>query len=91
MGYSLKEKKSITINNAFQKGFKKSNCKPSNIWVDKGSEFCDRSVKSWLEKNYVEMHSVNNEGKSVVAKKFIRTLTHNLLIHDCNIKKCLYS
>ena len=35
----LKDKKDITITNAFQKILKESNRKPNKIWVDKGSEF----------------------------------------------------
>ena len=35
----LKDKKGITITDAFQKMLKKSNRKPNKIWVDKGSEF----------------------------------------------------
>ena len=31
----------------------------------KGSEFYNRSMKSWLEKNDIEMYSTHNEGKSV--------------------------
>ena len=34
----LKDKKGITITNAFQKFLKESNRKPNKIWVDKGSE-----------------------------------------------------
>ena len=30
--------------------FKKSNPKPNKIWLDKGSEFCNRLIKSWLDK-----------------------------------------
>ena len=33
----LKDKKGVTINNAFQKILKESDRKPSKIWVDKGS------------------------------------------------------
>ena len=36
--------------------------------------FTNRSIKSWLEKNDIEMYSAHNEGKSAVAQKFIRTL-----------------
>ena len=36
--------------NAFQKILKESNGKPYNIWVEKGSEFYNRSMKSWLKK-----------------------------------------
>ena len=31
-------------------------------------------MKSWLEKNVMEMYSTHNERKSVVAERFIRTL-----------------
>ena len=46
---------------------KKSKRKPNRIWVDKCGEFYNRSMKSWLEKNDIEMYSTNNEGKSVVV------------------------
>ena len=29
-------------------------------------------MKSWVEKNAVEMYSTHNEGKSVIAERFIR-------------------
>ena len=51
-----------------------SKCKPNKIWVDKGSEFCNRSMKSCLQDNNIEMYSTHNEGKSVVAERFIRTV-----------------
>ena len=70
----LKGKKVITINNAFQKILDKSNRKPNKIWVDKGREFYNRSMKSWLQDNNLEMYSIYNEGKSAVAERFIRTL-----------------
>ena len=70
----MKDKKGITITNAFQKILKESNRKPNKTWVDKGSKFCNRSIKSCLEKNEIEMYSTHNEGKSVVAERFIRNL-----------------
>ena len=42
----LKNKKGITITNAFQKFLKESNRKPNKIWLDKGSEFYNKSMKS---------------------------------------------
>ena len=39
----LKDKKGVIIVNAFQKILKESNRKPNEIWVDKGSEFCNNS------------------------------------------------
>ena len=49
---TLENKKCITISNAFQKILDESNGKPKKIWVDKSSEFYNRSTKSWLEKKY---------------------------------------
>ena len=46
----LKDKKGVSIVNAFQSILKKSNRKANKIWVDKDSEFYNRSMKSWLEK-----------------------------------------
>ena len=36
--------------------------------VDKGREFYNRSMKSLLEDNGIEMHSIQNEGKYAVAE-----------------------
>ena len=44
----LMDKKGITITYAFQKIIDESNRKPRKIWVDEDSEFCNRSIKSWL-------------------------------------------
>ena len=46
----LKNKKGITVTDAFQKILDESKRESNKIWVDKGSEFYDRSIKSWLEK-----------------------------------------
>ena len=35
-------------------------------------------MKSWLEKNDIEMYSTHNEGKSVVAERFIRTFKNRI-------------
>ena len=70
----LKDKKGITITNAAQKILKESNRKPNEIWVDKGSEFYNSSMKSLFAENDIEMYSTYNEGKSVVVERFIRTL-----------------
>ena len=33
-------------------------------------------MKSWREKNDIEIYSTRNEEKSVIAERFIRTLKH---------------
>ena len=85
----LKDKKGIAITNTFQKFIDESKCKPNKIWVNKGSEFSNRSIKSWLEKNAIEMYSTHNGGKSVIAERFIRTLLWRYFISDLKGKKWL--
>ena len=48
--------------------------KPNKIWVDKGSEYYNRSMKLFLQNNDVEMYSMHNEEKFVFAGRFIRAL-----------------
>ena len=58
-----------------------SNCKPSKIWVFKGSKFYNELFKSWLQDNYIEIYSTINEGKSVVAERFIRILKNKIYMY----------
>ena len=58
----LKDKKGISIVNAFNKIIKQSNRKPNEIWVDQGSEFYNRVFKKWLSDNDIIMYSTFNEG-----------------------------
>ena len=70
----LKDKKGISVVNAFNKIIKQSNSrKPTKICVDQGSEFYNNVFKKWLSDNDIIMYSTYNEGKSVVAERFIRT------------------
>ena len=50
----LKDKKGVSIVDAFQKILKESNRKPNKIWIDKGSEFYNNSFKKWLKDNDIE-------------------------------------
>ena len=53
----LKDKKGISIVNAFNEIIKQSNRKPNKIWVDQGSEFYNRVFKKWLSDNDIIMYS----------------------------------
>ena len=46
-------------------------------------------MKSWLEKSDTEMHSTN-EGKSVVAEGFIRTLKNKIYKFKTSVSKNVY-
>ena len=85
----LKDKKGICIVKAFQIILKQSNRKPNKIWVDKGSEFY-AYFKKWLRDNDIVMYSTHNEGKSVVAERFIGTLKSKIYKYMTSISKNVY-
>ena len=87
---SLKDKKGISVTNGFDKITKQSGAKPNKIWVDQGSEFYSNAFKKWLSDNDIIMHSTYNEGKSVVAERFIRTLKNKLYKHMTTTGKNVY-
>ena len=64
--------------------------KTNKTQVDKGSEFYNNSFKKWLKDNDNEMYSMHNEGKSVVAERFIRTLKTKIYRYMTAISKNLY-
>ena len=74
----MKGQKCITINNTYQKILKESNRKSNKIWVDKGSECYNRSIKSFSQNNNIEMYSMHSKGKSVVTERFIRTFKNKM-------------
>ena len=86
----LKDKKGISIVNAFQKILHKSGRKPNKIWVDKGSEFYNNSFRKWLKDNYIEIYSIHNKRKSVVAERFIRKLMTKIYKYRTAISKNVY-
>ena len=96
----LKDKKGISIVSAFNKIIKQSNrrakgasaqhVKPNKIWVDQGGEFYNHVFKKWLSDNDIIMYSTFNEGKSVVAERFIRTLKNELYKHMTATGKNIY-
>ena len=50
----LKDKKGVSIVDAFQKILDKSRRKPNKIWVGKGSELYNNSFKKWLKDDDIE-------------------------------------
>ena len=86
----LKDKKGISIVNSFIKIIKQSHRKPNKTWVDQGSEFYNRVFRKWLSDNDIIMYSTFNEGKSVVAERFIGTLRNKLYKHMTATGKNVY-
>ena len=84
-----KDKKEISIVNAFQKLISKGR-KSNKIWIDQGGEIYNKLFKRFLKINNIEMCSTYNEGKSVVAEKFIRTLKNKIFKHMTAVSKNVY-
>ena len=85
----IKDKKGVSIVNAFKKIISEGR-KPNKIWVDQGSEFYNNSFKDFLKINNIEIYSTYNEGKSVVAERFIRTLKNRIFKHRAAVSKNVY-
>ena len=86
----LKDRKGTTIVNAFQSILDNSKRKTNKIWVDQDSEFYNTHFKKWLKGNNIEMYSTYNEGKSVVAERFIRSLKNKIYKHMTAISTSIY-
>ena len=86
----IKDKKGVSIINAFQKILNESGRKPNKIQVDKGSKFYNISFKKWLKDNNTEIYSIHNEGKSVIAERFIRTLKNKIYKYMTSVSKNMY-
>ena len=53
------------------KNLGKSIRQPNKTWVDKGSQFYNRSMKSWLQDNNMELYAPHNEGKDFVRNSLL--------------------
>ena len=67
---SLKDKRGISIVNAFQKIISEGR-KPNKIWVDQGSEFYNNLFKRFLKINHIEMYSTYNKENLLLLKDLL--------------------
>ena len=72
------KKKKNSFTSSFQNVLNEFESKPNKIRIDKGSEFYNKSMKSWLQGNDIEIHSTHNIGRPVTDGKFIRTLKNRI-------------
>ena len=70
----LKDKKGKTVLNAFIETVNESNRKPNKLWVDQRREFYYKLIQEWLDNNNTLMYFTHNEGKLVIAERFMKTL-----------------
>ena len=67
----LKDKKGETVAEAFKEIFKER--KPGKLWTDKGKEFYNKDVK-----DLIELYSIENEEKSSIVERWIRTMKEKM-------------
>ena len=71
----MEDKKAKTVLHGFVEILSRSKRKQNKLWVDQGKGFHNSPMQKWLDDNDILMYSTHNEGKSVVAERFTRTLT----------------
>ena len=69
----LKDKKGITVANAFKNIFKKHKI-PKKLWTDKGTEFYNQHLKKLLKQHDITLYSTENEEKSAVVERWNQTI-----------------
>ena len=74
---TFKNKNDKTVHDAFIEIVNKSNRKRNKLWVDQGKELHNTFMQKCLGNNDILMYSTHNEGKSVIIKRFIKTLKEN--------------
>ena len=78
----------LSITNGFKIVIGKSR-KPEKLWVDRGSEFYNKTIKSLLKEYETELYSTYSDLKAVFIERFNRTLLHKFnkpmfINGDCN-------
>ena len=68
-------KSSISITNGFKILLAEVR-KPEKLWVDRGSEFYNKTFKSLLKEYETELYSTYSDIKAVFMERFNRTLLH---------------
>ena len=56
----------------------------------KEEKYIKKYIKKWLKDNDIEIYSTHNEGKSVVAERFVRTLKSKIYKYMTSISKNVY-
>ena len=82
----LKDKRAISLVNAFQKIVSEGK-KTNKIWFDQDGRFYNNLSKTFLKINNIEMYSTYNKGKFAVAERFIKTLKHKIFKHMTDVSK----
>ena len=81
----LKDKKGETIVKALKDIFKESGRRPAKLWTDKGREFFNKDVR-----DLVYLYATENEEKSSIAERWIRTMKEKMFKYFTDYKTNRY-
>ena len=70
----LRNKISKTVINVFIEIVNESNRKPNKLCFDQEREFYSKLMQEWSDNINILIYSTYNEGNSVIAERFIKTL-----------------
>ena len=74
----LKDKKGLTVLDAFKRIVRESGRRPRHLWVDEGKEFYNKDMTAWIKEHDIVRYSTHGEHKSAVVERFNRTLKTNM-------------
>ena len=84
------KKKGITITNVFQKSLDESNRKPKQTIGIYRQWILQQINDTWLQGKNIEMYSIHNKGKFVVAERFIWNLKNKIYKYMSSLSKNVY-
>ena len=70
----MKDKKAKPVLHGYIEIANESKRKPNKLWIDQGREFYSSVIQKWLEDDEILMYLIHNEGKLIIAKRFVRIL-----------------
>ena len=73
----LKNKKGETMVKAFKTIFEEGRT-PGKLWTDKGTEFYNKKMNDLRKLNNIKLYSTENEEKSSIAERWIRTMKEKM-------------
>ena len=73
----LKDKKGETVVKAFKTIFEEGRI-PEKLWTDKGKEFYNKKMDNLRKLYDIELYSTENEEKSSIAERWIRTMKEKM-------------
>ena len=86
----MKDKKRVSIVNAFETILGNLKRKPNKIWVDQGHEFYNSQFKKFFKESNIQMYSICNERKYVVAETIFKILKNRIYKHMAAVSRNVY-